>query len=81
MAICEPALSHTSRGQGLWEVITCNEIDPPAKESSLRKWRIKGDKAMFVLKIAIEEELVEHRDWLSYSSRRMGWYLTRNFEY
>ncbi|GJN37969.1 hypothetical protein PR202_gb26973 [Eleusine coracana subsp. coracana] len=48
------------QGQDLWEVVAGTMIDPPMKESSLRKWRIKADKAMFVLKTIIEKDLVEH---------------------
>ncbi|GJN30988.1 hypothetical protein PR202_gb19339 [Eleusine coracana subsp. coracana] len=48
------------QGQDLWEVVAGTMTDPPMKESSLRKWRIKVGKAMFVLKTTIEEDLVEH---------------------
>jgi hypothetical protein len=58
------------QGQDLWEVVVGAEIVPP-KESgdssskkegaeALRKWRIKGRKAMFVLKTTIEEDLLEY---------------------
>nr|TKV95143.1 hypothetical protein SEVIR_9G341700v2 [Setaria viridis] len=57
--------------QDLWEVVVGAEIMPPPKESgdssskkeradALRKWRIKANKAMFVLKTTIEEDLLEH---------------------
>ncbi|GJN16795.1 hypothetical protein PR202_gb03816 [Eleusine coracana subsp. coracana] len=46
--------------QDLWETVAGTMTDPPMKESSLRKWRIKAGKAMFVLKTTIEEDLVEH---------------------
>ncbi|GJN15087.1 hypothetical protein PR202_gb01977 [Eleusine coracana subsp. coracana] len=48
------------QGQDLWEVVAGTMTNPPMKESSLRKWRIKAGKAMFVLKTTIEEDLVEH---------------------
>ena len=50
------------QGQDLWEVVAGAETVAPPKESteSLRKWRIKADKAMFVLKTTIEEDLLEH---------------------
>jgi hypothetical protein len=46
------------QGSNLCEVIASAKIVPPPKESddALWKWRIKADKAMFVLKITIEEE-------------------------
>nr|TKW02684.1 hypothetical protein SEVIR_8G256500v2 [Setaria viridis] len=49
-------------GQDLWEVVASTEKTPPPKENTeaLRKWRIKTGKAMFVLKMTIEEDLVEH---------------------
>ncbi|GJN25186.1 hypothetical protein PR202_gb12982 [Eleusine coracana subsp. coracana] len=48
------------QGQDLWEVVAGTMTDPLMKESSLRKWRIKAGKAMFVSKKTIEEDLVEH---------------------
>ena len=49
-------------GQDLWEVVTGTEKTPPPKENTeaLWKWQIKAGKAMFVLKMTIEEDLVEH---------------------
>ena len=59
------------QGRDLWEVVAGAEIVPPPKESgdnsskkdgaeALRKWRIKASKAIFVLKTAIEEDLLEY---------------------
>ncbi|KAG6470975.1 hypothetical protein ZIOFF_072064 [Zingiber officinale] len=42
------------QGQDLWEVVGGSEAD------ILRKWKIKAGKAMFALKITIEEEMLEH---------------------
>jgi hypothetical protein len=58
------------QGQDLWEVVAGTKIVPP-KESgdnfskkegveALRKWRIKAEKVVFVLKTTIEEDLLEY---------------------
>jgi hypothetical protein len=47
------------QGQNIWEFVVGTETDPPSKESSLRKWRIKTGKPMFLLKM-IKEDLLEH---------------------
>ena len=51
------------QGQDLWEVVNGNEAAQPTVEDTfgtLRKWKIKAGKAMFVLKTTIEEDLLEH---------------------
>ena len=50
------------QGHDLWENVGRSETTPPEEDSNgaLRKWRIKADKAMFALKITIEEEMIEH---------------------
>ncbi|KAG6504552.1 hypothetical protein ZIOFF_036886 [Zingiber officinale] len=50
------------QGQDLWEVVGGSEVMQPAEVANgiLRKWRIKAGKAMFALKITIEEEMLEH---------------------
>ncbi|XP_047256223.1 uncharacterized protein LOC124888976 [Capsicum annuum] len=51
------------QGQDLWEVVNGNEVTSPETEDTngiLRKWRIKGGKAMFALKITVEEDVLEH---------------------
>ncbi|KAG6471563.1 hypothetical protein ZIOFF_069007 [Zingiber officinale] len=50
------------QGQDLWEVVGGSEATQPAKDANgiLRKWKIKAGKAMFALKITIEEEMLEH---------------------
>ncbi|GJN24067.1 hypothetical protein PR202_gb11780 [Eleusine coracana subsp. coracana] len=53
-------ISHFKKGQDLWEVVAGTMTNPVMKEGSLRKWRIKASKAMFVLKTTIKEDLVEH---------------------
>ena len=50
------------QGQDLWEVVGGSEATQPAEDANgiLRKWKIKAGKAMFALKITIEEEMLEH---------------------
>ncbi|KAG5235266.1 Retrovirus-related polyprotein from transposon [Salix suchowensis] len=51
------------QGQDLWEVVNGCEITQPEVEDAngaLRKWKIKAGKAMFALKTAIEEDVLEH---------------------
>ena len=50
------------QGQDLWEIVGRCETTPPKEDfkGALRKWRIKADKAMFVLKTTIREEMLEH---------------------
>ncbi|KAG5009650.1 hypothetical protein AAZX31_07G111000 [Glycine max] len=48
------------QGQDLWEVVNGNETTRPSDAESLTKWRIKSGKAMFVIKMTIEEEMLEH---------------------
>ena len=46
--------------QDLWEVICGNDVKPPTKDTTLKKWNIKARKAMFVIKITIEEEMLQY---------------------
>ena len=51
------------QGQDLWEIVNGTEVRPLEAEDAngtLRKWKIKAGKAMFVLKTTIEEEMLEH---------------------
>ncbi len=51
------------QGQDLWEVVNGNEVTQPEAEDTsgtLQKWKIKAGKAMFSLKIIIEEDTLEH---------------------
>ncbi|KAG6526559.1 hypothetical protein ZIOFF_016550 [Zingiber officinale] len=50
------------QGQDLWEVVGGSEATQPTEDANsiLRKWKIKAGKAMFALKITIEEEILEH---------------------
>ncbi|KAG6485792.1 hypothetical protein ZIOFF_054357 [Zingiber officinale] len=50
------------QGQDLWEVVGGSEATQPTEDANgiLRKWKIKAGKAMFALKITIEEEMLEH---------------------
>ncbi|KAD2394436.1 hypothetical protein E3N88_41413 [Mikania micrantha] len=56
-------LSSYLQGQDLWEIVQGHEAVQPDRETqerTLRKWRIKAGKAMFILKTTVEEELLDH---------------------
>jgi len=51
------------QGQDLWDLVNGSEATQPEAEDvhgTLRKWKIRADKAMFVLKTMIEEDVLEH---------------------
>ena len=50
------------QGQDLWEVVGESESKPPleADANALKKWKVKARKAMFAIKVSIEEEMLEH---------------------
>ena len=48
------------QGQDLWEIVASGETTPPENAEALRKWKIKARKALFAIKISIEEEMPEH---------------------
>lgn len=50
------------QGQDLWEVVGGSESTPPpeADANALKKWKVKVGKAMFAIKVLIEEEMFEH---------------------
>jgi hypothetical protein len=51
------------QGQDLWEVVNGSDVTQPEAEDAngtLRKWKIKAGKAMFVLKTTAEEDVLEH---------------------
>ncbi|KAL8132585.1 hypothetical protein AgCh_008168 [Apium graveolens] len=51
------------QGQDLWEIVDGSETAKPATEDangSLRKWKIKAEKALFALKTRVEEDILEH---------------------
>ncbi|XP_015169873.1 uncharacterized protein [Solanum tuberosum] len=51
------------QGQDLWEVVTESEVTQPEAEDAngtFRKWKVKAGKAMFALKITIDEDVLEH---------------------
>lgn len=51
------------QGQDLWEAVNGSETSHPAAKDNngtLRKWKIKAGKAMFVLKTTVEEDILEH---------------------
>nr|KAJ0189210.1 hypothetical protein LSAT_V11C800391990 [Lactuca sativa] len=58
----ETCMKSYLQGQDLWEVVGGSETTPPEEDvnGALRKWKIKAGKAMFALKIIIEEEILEH---------------------
>ena len=48
------------QGQDLWEIVSGSEVRPPRDVAALKKWKVKAGKALFVLKITVEDELLEH---------------------
>ena len=48
------------QGQDLWEIVASGETTPLENAEALRKWKIKAGKALFAIKISIEEEMPEH---------------------
>jgi len=51
------------QGQDLWDVVNGNEAAQPEAEDvhgTLRKWKIRVGKAMFILKTTVEEDVLEH---------------------
>ncbi|CAH9133317.1 unnamed protein product, partial [Cuscuta epithymum] len=47
-------------GQDLWDIISNDNTSPPTNAEELRKWKIKAGKAMYVLSVTIEDELLQH---------------------
>ena len=51
------------QGHDLWEIVNGSEKEQPEVEDAngvLRKWKIKAGKAMYALKIMVEEAILEH---------------------
>lgn len=48
------------QGEDLWEIVGGSDVVPPEDPASLKKWKVRAGKAMFAIKITIEEELLEH---------------------
>lgn len=44
----------------MWEIGSGSEVAPREDLAGLKKWKIKVGKAMFALRITVEEELLEH---------------------
>lgn len=47
------------QGKGLQEIVCGNDVKPPTKDVTLKKWNIKARKAMFAIKSTIEEEMLQ----------------------
>nr|KAJ0224387.1 hypothetical protein LSAT_V11C100025470 [Lactuca sativa] len=50
------------QGQDLWEVmrwVETRQLEADDNNGILHKWKIKADKAMFVLKTTVEEDVLE----------------------
>ncbi|PKI76066.1 hypothetical protein CRG98_003538 [Punica granatum] len=48
-------------GHDLLEIVGSSETRPPTEGiTALRKWKIKAGKAMFAIKVSIEEDMLEH---------------------
>ncbi|CAL1409873.1 unnamed protein product [Linum trigynum] len=49
------------QGQGLWSLIGGSEIREPAGDNNaIKKWKMRAGKAMFAIKVTIEDEMLEH---------------------
>ncbi|KAL3739611.1 hypothetical protein ACJRO7_020944 [Eucalyptus globulus] len=47
-------------GQDLWDIVGGSNTTPPTNDSKLRKWNIKSGKALYVLAVIVEDELLQH---------------------
>ena len=50
------------QGQDLWQVTNGTETRQPANDinGALGKWQIKAGRAMYILKITVEEDILDH---------------------
>ena len=50
------------QGQNSWEIVGGTDTTAPTNDNAkaLQKWQIKAGKAMFVLRITVQKELLEH---------------------
>ncbi|XP_077233389.1 uncharacterized protein LOC143875667 [Tasmannia lanceolata] len=49
------------QSQDLWEIVNGNDTEVPEEGAdTLRKWKIRAGKALYVLKASIQKELIEH---------------------
>ncbi|KAL3732252.1 hypothetical protein ACJRO7_028997 [Eucalyptus globulus] len=47
-------------GQDLWDIVGGNNTTPPTNDSDLRKWNVKSGKALYVLVVTVDDELLQH---------------------
>ncbi|XP_018723033.2 uncharacterized protein LOC108957181 [Eucalyptus grandis] len=47
-------------GQDLWDIVGDNNTTPPTNDSDLRKWNVESGKALYVLAVTVEDELLQH---------------------
>ncbi|XP_074373975.1 uncharacterized protein LOC141714350 [Apium graveolens] len=47
-------------GQDLWDIVSNGNTTLPTNTEELKKWKVKGGKAMYVLSVTIEDELLQH---------------------
>ncbi|XP_077252459.1 uncharacterized protein LOC143891833 [Tasmannia lanceolata] len=58
---CKSCLESYLQGQDLWEIVNGNNTETPEEGAdTLRKWKIRAGKALYVLKASIQKELIEH---------------------
>jgi hypothetical protein len=50
------------QGQDLWKIVNGSETHEPRIDTNgaIHKWRVKSDRAMLILKIIVEEEMLEY---------------------
>ncbi|KAL3717510.1 hypothetical protein ACJRO7_009012 [Eucalyptus globulus] len=47
-------------GQNLWDIVGESNTTPPTNDSELRKWSIKSGKALYILAVTVDDELLQH---------------------
>lgn len=47
-------------GQDLWGIVGGNETQPPVAEEDLKRWKVRAGKAMFVLSVTVEDDILQH---------------------
>ncbi|XP_077232082.1 uncharacterized protein LOC143866437 [Tasmannia lanceolata] len=47
-------------GQDLWDIVGGENTTPPTNADELKKWKIKAGKAMYILAVTIQDELLQH---------------------
>ena len=46
-------------GQDLWAIVDGDDATQPTEAEQLKKWKVKAGKAMYVLTMAVEDDLLQ----------------------